>query len=301
MLHSTRRNSILFIRRGLRYRQAMSRRLACRERSIRDIAAGGAYLGGIVIDAPEFPGWESFRGQWPLISGAVRDHRQEYQESGPRYRFAHGDGRGEHGVSFRLAAIKRIQNREILRAAKEWVVGSALVTGVATLNFPEYCCRTRVSVEDDGALAPAGTRPPQTGRKGHAYISKLPKVIRHRPFSDCCFMPVSWRVSRPPRAENPQPAGVSRGAQKALGRRRAGHLAVKQFSFASHTVTAAHTRDLTVKCFTAYRARSRQSSVAPINYRLTAPATMGSLRIFYDAKNVSVYAVEEKKPARLAR
>ena len=123
-------------------------------------------------------------------------------------------------------------------------------------------------------------------------ISKLPKVV-------ITILLVSgfaqfFMAGVPPaRAENPQPAGVGKDALEALGR-MSKTLAVKQFSFASHTLRAyagpnGEMLHISHTLKTIFR-RPDQLSV-------DGAGDDGSLRIFYDGKNVSIYAIEQKKYA----
>ena len=64
------------------------------------IATGGA-LGGIIIEVPEFPGWESI-GAMAAHFRFVRDHHRQVKRVALVTDSASRDGRGELGITFRL-------------------------------------------------------------------------------------------------------------------------------------------------------------------------------------------------------
>jgi hypothetical protein len=95
------------------------------------------------------------------------------------------------------------------------------------------------------------------------------------------------------RAESPQPAGVGNDALEAIGR-MSKTLAAKQFSFTSRTLRAyaGPNGELLHIAHTIKTVFSR-----PDRLSVDAAGDDGSLEILYDGKNLTVYAVEQKKYA----
>ena len=110
-------NSILFIRPRSSLSESDFAQLA--KTVDPHIAAGGA-LGGIVIDAPEFPGWESF-GAMAAHFRFVRDHHKNIRRVALVTDSALGTVAESLASVFASAEIKRFRSGD-LEAAKEWVL-----------------------------------------------------------------------------------------------------------------------------------------------------------------------------------
>ena len=110
-------NSILFIRPKSSLSESDFVRLA--KTVDPHIAAGGA-LGGIIIEAPEFPGWESF-GAMAAHFRFVRDHHRKIKRVAVVTDSALGTIAENLASHFVSAEIKSFRSGD-LEAAKHWVL-----------------------------------------------------------------------------------------------------------------------------------------------------------------------------------
>jgi hypothetical protein len=110
-------NSILFIRPKSSLSESDFVRLA--KTVDPHIAAGGA-LGGIIIEAPGFPGWESV-GAMAAHFRFVQDHHKQIRRVALITDSAHGTVAENLASHFVSAEIKSFRSGD-LEAAKQWVL-----------------------------------------------------------------------------------------------------------------------------------------------------------------------------------
>ena len=132
-------NSILFIRPGAPLSASDFERLA--KAVDPHIAAGGA-LAGLVIDAPEFPGWESL-GAMAAHFRFVRGHHKHIRRVAS-YQFRPWDGRGEPGLCFRRGGNQAIQVRRDRGRETMGVGRNDLTERNAASRTLGRCCGTDV-------------------------------------------------------------------------------------------------------------------------------------------------------------
>ena len=111
------KNSILFIRPKSSLSESDFVRLA--KTVDPHIAAGGA-LGGIIIESPEFPGWESF-GAMAAHFRFVRDHHKKIRRVALVTDSALGSVAENLASHFVSAEIKSFRSGD-LDVAKQWVL-----------------------------------------------------------------------------------------------------------------------------------------------------------------------------------
>lgn len=109
-------NSICSSGQGLLYRKPIL--CSSQRRSIRTLATRGAF-GGIIMEAPEFPGWESI-GAMAAHFRFVRDHHKQIRRVALVTASPLGTVAENLASHFVSAEIKRFGSGD-LKAAEQWV------------------------------------------------------------------------------------------------------------------------------------------------------------------------------------
>lgn len=110
-------NSILFIRPRSSLSESDFVQLA---KTVDPLIATGGALGGIIIEAPEFPGWESI-GAMAAHFRFVRDHHKQVRRVALVTDSALGTVAENLASHFVSAEIKRFRSGDF-EAAKQWVL-----------------------------------------------------------------------------------------------------------------------------------------------------------------------------------